>query len=114
VPAHVWVRLAEERGTQKKRLVPLPEPLLADLERHGRGIVPRLVAEVRRFGNEVAPRSQGAAFVPWPPALPPGTLIFCPDCDKKNTPLIAENDATCMDVLCGACRSILLTLFRAQ
>lgn len=41
----------EERGTIADRSAPLPEALVADLERHGRGIIPRLVAEIRRLRN---------------------------------------------------------------
>lgn len=50
----------------------------------------------------------------WPPQLPPGTVVWCPDCDKKRAPIVAESDATHVDVLCGECRVILLTLFRAE
>jgi len=52
--------------------------------------------------------------VHWPPTLPPGTLVFCADCEEKRSPLIAENDATCMDLLCGMCRNVLATMFRAE
>lgn len=50
----------------------------------------------------------------WPPELPPGTLAWCPDCDKKQVPLIADNSATCVDLLCGACRAVLATFYRAE
>ena len=39
----------EDRGTTADALAPVPEALLLDLERHGRGIIPRLVAEIRRL-----------------------------------------------------------------
>ena len=36
-----------------------------------------------------------------PPTLPPGALIFCPDCDAQRSPLIAENDARAWTCFAG-------------
>lgn len=50
----------------------------------------------------------------WPPTLPPGKLVWCEGCKAKQPPLIADNDETCVDLLCGVCRLVLATMFRAE
>jgi hypothetical protein len=64
-------------------------------------------------GASVSAREKPAP-TPWPPALPPGTLVWCSSCAAKHPGLIVDNDATSVDLLCGHCRLVLLTMFRVE
>jgi hypothetical protein len=49
----------------------------------------------------------------WPPVLPPGARVYCPDCKAAQAAVLASNDETCTDLVCGACRLVIATLFAA-
>jgi hypothetical protein len=81
---------------------------------------------------ELADRLRSLFHAPkaWPPRLPPGTRVYCPDCRAKRQFLIVDNSVlrpllgpppsspsaneTSVDLLCKRCRLVLLTLFRAE
>jgi hypothetical protein len=60
--------------------------------------------------NEPAPEAAA-----WPPTLPPGARVYCPDCRAAQSAVLASksDDDSCVDLLCGTCRLVIATLFDA-
>ena len=50
----------------------------------------------------------------WPPRLPPGTLVWCSNCDARRPYAIEDNDADSVDLLCKRCKYVIATFHRAQ